>query len=168
MLYWVWNKLGVSYMAKDYCFQFPGTEEEFLRLLSNSPNKDCNSYYFDDYLVRIENGEYKFGVARGGHSGGYWYIPEASEKDGWLCFCGNIQYISPYSSDNGDKKGKSSVGEILAMILLFPLILIITGCLSIASLIKKWKGKAVTTEDKLTDLMVNHLHCKERFSQAGR
>lgn len=58
-------------MAKKYFFQFPGTEEDFLRSLSKYPNNHHNSYYIDDYIVRIENGEYKFGVARGGHSGGY-------------------------------------------------------------------------------------------------
>ena len=73
-------------MAKNYSFQFPGTEEDFVRLLSKYPNNHNNFYYFDDYIVRIENGEYKFGVARGGHSGGYWYLPEKSEKDGSVSY----------------------------------------------------------------------------------
>ncbi len=153
-------------MAKNYFFQFPGTEEDFLRLLSKCSNNHKNLYYFDDYIVRIENGEYKFGVARGGHSGGYWYLPEISEKDGLLCFNGRIQYISPYSPEKGIKKVMNTIEDILLFIILFPLILIIQCCFFIASLIKKWKGapKEVTIEDKLFDLMVNHLHCNEVFS----
>lgn len=152
-------------MAKNYSFQFPGTEEDFVRLLSKYPNNHNIFYYFDDYIVRIENGEYKFGVDRGGHSGGYWYLPEKSEKDGLLYFNGKIQYISPYSPEKGIKKVMNTIEEIILFIILFPLILIIKCYLFIASLIKKLKGapKEVTTEDKLFDMMVNHLHCNEIF-----
>lgn len=156
-------------MAKNYYFRFPGTEEDFLRLLCKYPNNHNSFYYFDDYIVRIENSEYKFGVSRGGHSGGYWYLPEISEKDGLLCFAGKIQYISPSSPEKGIKKVMNSIEEILLWIILLPLLLIIKCCFLIASLIKKWKGapKEVTTEDKLIDLMVNHLHCSEVF-RTGR
>lgn len=152
-------------MAKNYSFQFSGTEEDFLRLLSKYPNNHNNVYYFDDYIVRIENDEYKFGVSRGGHSGGYWYLPEKSEKNGLLCFNGGIRYISPYLPEKGIKKVMNTIEEIILFIILFPLKLIIKCCLFIASLIKKLKGapKEVTTEDKLLDMMVNHLHCKEVF-----
>lgn len=156
-------------MAKKYFFQFPGTEEDFLRSLSKYPNNHHNSYYIDDYIVRIENGEYKFGVARGGHSGGYWYLPEISTTDGLLCFSGKILYISPYYPEKGIKRVINTIGDHLLFIILLPLILIIKVCLLIALLFKKQKGapKEVTTEDKLFDLMVNHLHCNEVLGQTG-
>lgn len=152
-------------MAKNYSFQFPGTQEDFLSLLNKYTNNDNKFYFFDDYIVKIENGKYKFGVSRGGHSGGYWYLPEMSEKNGLLCFNGKIQYISLCCPEKGIKKVMNTIEEILLYIILFPLILIVKCCLLIASLIKKWKGapKEVTIEDKLFDLMVNHLHCNEVF-----
>lgn len=150
-------------MAKHYCFQFPGTKEDFLRLLGKYPIYNKNYYYLDDYIVEIENGAYKFGVARGGHSGGYWYLPEISEKDGSLCFNGKILYISPHDPEKGIKRTINTIEEILTVIILFPFLLITICCVLIASLIKKRKGepKELTTEEKLYDLMVNHLHCSE-------
>ncbi|MCI5682920.1 MAG: hypothetical protein MR284_04155 [Clostridiales bacterium] len=156
-------------MAKKYSFQFLGTKEDFLRSLSKYQNDHSNFYYLDEYIVSIENGECKFGVARGGHSGGYWYLPEITEKDGSLCFSGKIQYISPYSPEKGIKKVMNTIEKSFLFIILLPLILITRGCLLIVSLFKKQKGipKEATVEDKLFDLMVNHLHCN-MVSEADR
>lgn len=148
-------------MAKSYCFQFPGTKEELLNILREYQNNNNQFYYFDEYLVKTDNGKYQFGVERGGHSGGYWYIPEISERDGLLCFNGKIQYIGPSSSERGIKKVMNTIADVFLIIILLPLLLIKKCCLFLASPIKKQIGapKETTTEDKLIDLMVNHLHC---------
>lgn len=150
-------------MANNYCFRFPGTEEDFSKSLNKYPCNDSIYYYFDDYIVKIEDGKYRFGVARGGHSGGYWFLPETSEKDGTLCFEGQIQFVRSNTVEDGVRKPMNSVGEKLLLIVLYPFFLIIKCIALIASFIKKLKRnkKEITVEDKLFDLMVNHLHCNE-------
>lgn len=154
-------------MAKNYCFEFSGTREDFLNTLNEHPGYDNKFYYFDDYIVEIENGEYKFGVARGGHSGGYWYLPETSEKGGSLCFNGQIKHLSHHttekSTEKGIKKALHTIDEILFLVFLLPFLLIIKCYSLIDLLIRKLKKvpKEMTIEEKLFDLMVNHLHCNE-------
>lgn len=154
-------------MAKNYCFEFSGTKEDFLNTLSKYPGYDNKYYYFDDYIVEIESGEYKFGVARSGHSDGYWYLPETLEKGGSLCFTGQIKRLSHHttekSTERGIEKALNIIVEILFLVFLLPFLLIIKCYSLIDSLIRKLKKipKEMTTEERLFDLMVNHLNCNE-------
>jgi hypothetical protein len=52
-------------------------------------------YYFDDYIVKLVGDDIHFGVARGGHSGGYWFIPTITSFDNRIEFRGSIRYIGP-------------------------------------------------------------------------
>ncbi len=62
-------------MSKSYSFDFSGTKEMFLNQLNEYPNNNQKFFYFDDYIVELSENEVRFGVARGGHSGGYWFVP---------------------------------------------------------------------------------------------
>ncbi|MGN0517464.1 MAG: hypothetical protein ACI4II_01920 [Acutalibacteraceae bacterium] len=154
-------------MAKNYEFEFLGNREKFLNTLNIYQKHNENPYYFDDYIVNIENDVYKFGVARGGHSGGYWYIPEITEKDGRLFFNGKIKYIDHYTDVKGLKKVINTLYDICLTIFLFlisPLIYAIMLFYHIYKKIKKIPNEPSSKtklEDKLYDLMVNHLHCSK-------
>ena len=150
-------------MSKSYLFEYPGTKEMFLSPLIKYPNNDQKFFYFDDYIVELSENEIRFGVARGGHSGGYWFIPTITELDGKTTFCGTIQYIDPYTSDKGIKKIINKLEEILLFIFLFPIILIFTiysfFSWVIRKILKKPDPKQESKEDKLYNLMENHLNC---------
>ena len=75
-------------MSKSYSFVFLGTKEMFLNQLNKYPNNNQKFFYFDDYIVEISDNEVRFGVARGGHSGGYWFVPTITEHGGISEFCG--------------------------------------------------------------------------------
>lgn len=70
-------------MSKEYTFEFIGKKEEFFNILNSYPSNtsysDDKFYYFDDFIVKVTGDEIHFGVARGGHSGGYWYVPSITE-----------------------------------------------------------------------------------------
>lgn len=150
-------------MSKSYLFEYPGTKEMFLSQLIKYPNNDKKFFCFDDYIVELSENEIRFGVARGGHSGGYWFIPTITELDGKTTFCGTIQYIDPYTSDKGIKKIINKLEEILLFIFLFPVFLIfkIYSFFSwvIRKILKKPDPKQESEEDKLYNLMENHLNC---------
>lgn len=63
-------------MAKEYVFEFSGTKEDFLNHLKrfhhNVSYSGGSFYYFDDYIVKVIDEEIHFGVAKRGHSHGYW------------------------------------------------------------------------------------------------
>ena len=67
----------------------------FLNQLNKHLNNNQNYFYFDDYLVELSENEIHFGVERAGHSGGQWFIPTITERDGKITFNGTIQYIGP-------------------------------------------------------------------------
>ena len=152
-------------MPKEYVFEFQGTKEMFLDVLNQFSNNDDNYFYFDDYIVKLSGDKIHFGVERCGHSGGYWFIPTIAEFDNRIVFSGTVQYIDPYTNENQSsiKKTIDKSWEILLFILTLPLVLlyklytIIEFC--IRKVFKRTKPKVKTTEDKLYDLMEQHLNC---------
>ena len=107
-------------MSKSYSFDFLGTKEMFLNQLNKYPNNNQKFFYFDDYIVEISDNEVRFGVARGGHSGGYWFVPTITEHGGKTAFCGTIEYNDPYTSEKGVKKIVNKIEKILLWIILIP------------------------------------------------
>ena len=60
----------------------------------------------------ISDDEIRFGVAHGGHSDGYCFIPKITEFDNKITFCGTIHYIDPYTSEKGIKKIINKIDEV--------------------------------------------------------
>ena len=153
-------------MSKSYSFVFLGTKEMFLNQLNKYPNNNQKFFYFDDYIVEISDNEVCFGVARGGHSGGYWFVPTITELDGKTTFCGTIEHVDPYTNEKGIKKIVNKIEEVLLWIILIPIIVVDKGYLFFSWLIRKMfkrsKPKEVSLEDKLYNLMENHLGCKRK------
>ena len=150
-------------MSKSYSFAFSGTKEMFLNQLNKYRNNDQRFFYFDDYIVELSNGDIRFGVARGGHSGGYWFVPTITEIDGKTTFCGSIEYIDPYTNEKGIKKIVNKIEEVLLWIILIPIIIIVKVCLFfswvVRKIFKRTNPKEESLEDKLYNLMENHLNC---------
>lgn len=153
-------------MPKKYMFEFSGSKEMFLEQLNKYPNNDQKFFYFDDYIVKLSNDDIHFGVARGGHSGGYWFVPTITELNGKTTFSGTIEYISPYTNEKGIKKVVNKIEEILSYIILIPIIIIVKVCLFFTWLVRKifnrTKSKEESLEDKLYNLMENHLNCTRK------
>ncbi len=163
-------------MKKEYVFYFQGTKEDFLNKINpdfNSTNLRGNEfYYFDDYIVKIVGDTIHFGVERGGHSSGYWYIPTITAYDDRIEFCGTVEYIGPANDSSGNKKSTlrsffSKLGDYLLYIILAPLIIIVYVIVRIVFFFKWIINKALrqptekpkSTEERLFDLMENHLGC---------
>lgn len=153
-------------MSKSYSFDFLGTKEKFLNQLNKYPNNNQKFFYFDDYIVEISDNEVRFGVARGGHSGGYWFVPTITELDGKTTFCGTIEYVDPYTNEKGIKKIINKIEEVLLWIILMPIIVVVKVYLFflwlIRKIFKRSKPKEESLEDKLYNLMENHLGCKRK------
>ena len=151
-------------MSKSYSFEFWGTKEMFLNQFNKYNNNDQRFFYFDDYIVELSNGDIRFGIARGGHSGGYWFVPTITEIDGKTTFCGTIEYVSLHTNGKGIKKIVNKIEEVLLWIILFPVIIIVKVYLFFSwvarKLFKKTKPKEESLEDKLYNLMENQLNCK--------
>ena len=145
-------------MSKSYSFEFSGTKEMFLNQLNKYPNNNQKFFYFDDYIVVVSNGDIRFGVARGGHSGGYWFVPTITAIDGKTTFCGTIEYSDPYTSEKGIKKIVNKIEEILLWIILIPIIIIVKVYLFfswfVRKLFKKTKPKSIK-ENKHSYLLIN-------------
>lgn len=153
-------------MSKEYIFEFSGTKEEFLNILNRSPKYDYYSgyyFYFNDYIVKLIDNEIHFGVERGGHSGGYWFIPTITEFSDRIEFRGSIRYIGPGDNQDPIKKAIDSIGEFLLLILLLPIALIFKFYTLIEWVFRKIcnrpKPKAETTEERLFKLMVGYFGC---------
>ena len=155
-------------MSKEYIFEFTGTKEDFINTLNrfnhNTSYSNGTFYYFDDYIVKLVDDEIHFGVARGGHSGGYWFVPAITDLGEKMEFRGEIQYIGPNSENRSAfKKTINGIGEFLLLILILPIALVIRIYVFIEWLIRKIfnrpKSKEKTNEERLLDLMENHLGC---------
>ena len=154
-------------MSNKYTFEFSGTKEDFLNLLNASFNKPYSSfsgsfYYIDQYIIMLTDNEIHFGVERGGHSGGYWFIPQITELDDRTEFCGEIRYIGPENDRGRIGKVLDSVGGIILFLLLLPITMIIKLYTLINRVIRKICNRPqpiLTTEERLFDLMENYLSC---------
>ena len=143
-------------MSKNYKFEFLGTKEEFICAINSL--RRSRPFYYGEYMIKITENEIRFGIERGGHSGGYWYIPTITENEDKTELYGEICYIGP--EDNRSKGRK--IADALFYILLFPIIVVFVLYgfieMGIRKIFKLSKPK--TTEDKLFDLMQN-LGCKK-------
>ena len=155
-------------MSKEYIFEFPGTKEEFLNNLNRFTHNEAYSgdrfYYFGDYIVKLVGDEIHFGVARGGHSGGYWYIPTITSFDNRIEFRGSIRYIGPDDEEQSAfQKVIDRIEEFLLLILLLPIDVVIRGYVFLEWLVRKIlnrpKPKEKTNEERLFDLMENYFGC---------
>ena len=157
-------------MAKEYTFTYRGTKEDFFALLAvalNKPSVSLNGVYYVDggnYIIEMRENGICFGVERGGHSGGYWYVPTITEGDGCIHFKGEIKYIGPSGKPNSKLKDAMEwIGAVLLGLLFLPVFLLFSICNLFVWFWKKISGvktpKRKTTEQKLFDLMENHLHC---------
>lgn len=157
-------------MPKEYVFQFPGTKEDFINTVKRiSHNAVCSNgeyYHFDDYIVKFVGDEIHFGIARGNHSGGYWFVPTITDLDEKLEFRGEIQYAGSTDNRGSFKKTIDSVGDFLLLILILPIVLVIRGYMLVEWLVRKIfnrpKPKAKTNEERLFDLMENYFGCVEK------
>lgn len=155
-------------MSQEYVFEFSGTKEAFLNSLNrfshNFSYSNGTLYYFDDYIVKLVDEEIHFGVARGGHSGGYWFIPTITDLDDRIEFRGTIRYIGPSSENRGAfKKAIDGIGEFLLLVLILPIALVVRIYMFIEWLVRKIfnrpKPKEKTNEERLSDLMENYFGC---------
>lgn len=153
-------------MEKEYVFEFPGTKEDFMENLKSFRHyisfTDEEFYYFEDYIVKIVNGKLHFGVQRGGsHSGGYWFIPAVTEQDHRMEFRGTVQYIGPEDRRGKIRKVIDGIGYFFGFILFFPILLLVWCCSLVQWIVRKVRKmpKEKTTQDRLFDLMENHLGC---------
>lgn len=150
-------------MSKSYSFEFSGTKEMFLNQLNKYNNNNQRFFYIDDYLIELSDDDIRFGLARSGHSGGYWFVPIITELDGKTIFCGTIEYSSAYTSEKGIKKIFNKIDEVLLWIILIPILMV---CLFFSWIVRKvfkrTKPKKGSSEDtSLHNLMENYLNCKQ-------
>ncbi len=154
-------------MSKEYVFEFSGTKEDFLNRLNRFSHNDSNSsgtfYYFDDYIVELLDDKIHFGIARGGHSGGYWFVPTITDLGDRIEFRGTIRYIGPNDNRGLFKKAMDGIGEFLLLILILPIALIIRLYMFMEWLVRKIfkhpKPKEKTNKERLFDLMENYFGC---------
>jgi len=154
-------------MSKEYRFEFPGTKEDLLRRFNQFTHSVSYSsgtfYYLDDYIVERIDEEIRFGIARGGHSGGYWFVPTITDFGDRLEFRGRIRYIGPNENRSFFRKAIDHVGDFLLLILILPLVLMIRGYMLAEWLVRKIfnrpKPKEKANEERLFDLMENYFGC---------
>ena len=154
-------------MPKKYVFEFPGTKDEFLNSLKRFNHRSSYSsgtlYYLDDYIIKLMDDEIHFGVARGGHSGGYWFVPTITELEGSMEFHGEIRYIGSGEHDSAIRKAIDKIGNVLLFLLFLPIILLIRFYMFIEWLVRKIcncpNPKEKTDEARLFELMVDYLGC---------
>ena len=152
-------------MSEEYIFIFHGTKAMFLDTIKQFPNNDNTFFYFNDYIVELNDDKIRFGIERSGHSGGYWFTPTITEVDNQIEFSGTIHYVDSHTDEEqySIKKAISKFNNLLLAILLLPLALILKLFdiikLCIGKLLKQSKPTSMTIEDKLYDLMEKHLNC---------
>ncbi|MBR0446660.1 MAG: hypothetical protein IIX23_05120 [Oscillospiraceae bacterium] len=136
------------------------------RFSHNTSYSGDTFYYFDDYIVKLVGDEIHFGVARGGHSGGYWFIPTITDLGDRLEFRGEIQYIGPNHNSSTFQKTIDGIGEFVLFVFLLPIFLVIKIYTLMERLVRKIcnrpKPKEKTNEEKLYELMENYLGCIEK------
>ena len=160
-------------MEKEYVFVFPGTKDEFVDSLMRFHHRDTYSgaqyIYFADYIVKFVGEEIHFGVARGGHSGGYWFVPAVTERDGGIEFRGAIRYIGPEGKNKGRfKEAMENIEMALVFVLVLPILLLVwlylLGERLVRKIIKRPKPKEKSNEERLFELMEHYLGCSPQRS----
>ena len=112
--------------------------------------------------------EIRFGIERAGHSGGNWFISKFTEENDQIEFRGTIQYIGPKSDQGYLSKLKDKIITVLLFIIFFPVVLLTYLIIKLIDFVKWLSAKISkkekkmtpkTKEEKLYDLMINHLGC---------
>ena len=154
-------------MLRKYIFQFLGTKNEFLNRLNRFPHNTSDSgdtfYYLNDYIVKRIGDEIHFGIARGSHCGGYWFVPIIVELEDNIELHGKIQYIDMNNHRNSFKKFMDDIGDCLLFVVVLPIILVVRMYMFIEWIVRKIfnhpKPKEKTDKERLFDLMENYLEC---------
>ena len=154
-------------MPKKYIFEFSGTKEDLWNLLNQFNHSASDSrgtlYYLDDYIVELIGEEIRFGVARGSHSGGYWFVPTITDLGDRLEFRGKIRYVGPNENRGVFRKAIDRVGDFLLLIFILPIALVVRIYMFTEWLVRKISNrpnpKEKTNEERLFDLMENFLGC---------
>lgn len=150
-------------MSKKYCFSFPGAKELFAEKINHYLMNDKEAFRFQDYLIDISENNFCFGIARGGHSGGYWFVPQVTEQNGNLMISGRIEYSAYRYDETRTEKLLNKIDEFFLYVILSPLILIRKAYQLIKKLIYKIRHKPFsreeTEEDRLFYLIETILGC---------
>ena len=150
-------------MSQEYIFEYQGTKLMFLDSLKKYPNNNDTFFYFDNYIVKLIENEIHFGVERAGHSGGYWFIPQITEYENKIEFRGEIQFIGPVVNRSKIRKIRDDIFVYLICVLFLPItLLLLIGCWNYNKINNRKKTKIKTTEDRLFDLLENHLGCTRK------
>ena len=150
-------------MQKNYIFEFSGSKDELCNMITTKFPQQYLEYYVKDYIIKLEDDQICFGIERSGHSGGNWFIPTITEFDDRIELCGKIQYIGPQYKRNKLQKITDCIGYALMFVLLFPIITVLWfyRFIVLNKILKQPKPQ--TTEEKLFDLMENHLNCTRKI-----
>ena len=154
-------------MDKEYRFCYNGTKEMFINHCRyGSPDKRISNYpkgnfQNENYIISTTDNKVQFGIERAGHCGGYWFIPDILEFDDRIELVGIIQYFGPEDNRDSRTKRRDKIVVIVSTIILFPLICISKFIDFVGKISNKMtkEPKPKTKEDKLFDLMINHLGC---------
>jgi hypothetical protein len=112
---------------------------------------------------------FDLGVARGGHSGGYWYVATLTEADEQTFVSGQIVYRSYHSDGKLREETKWEkilgwIGVSLIVLIAAPAILIGLAVWGIMELIGKLRGRpseaTMTDGEKLTRFMTEAVGCR--------
>ena len=150
-------------MQKNYIFEFSGSKDELCNMITTKFPQQYLEYYVKDYIIKLEDDQICFGIERSGHSGGNWFVPTITEFDDRIELCGEIQYIGPQYKRSKIQKITDCIWYALLFVLLFPIITVLWfyRFIVLNKILKK--SKPQTTEEKLFDLMENHLNCKRKI-----
>ena len=149
-------------MQKNYVFEFSGRKDDFLSMITTKFPLAYSEYYVKDYIIKLDNNEIHFGIERAGHSAGIWFIPTITEFEDRIELCGEIRHIGLQSNRTKLQKVIDSISYALLFILLLPIVTIlwVYRFIVLRKILKQPKEQ--TTEEKLFDLMENHLNCTRK------
>ena len=107
-------------MSRKYVFEFVGTKKDFLNMLNSYPVYSMYNgekiYSIDDFFVKVRDDIIHFGVERGDHCGGYWFVPIIAEYDDKVEFYGSVKYIVSDAHRGKVEKIFDKIYEILLYI----------------------------------------------------
>ena len=150
-------------MSQEYVFEYSGTKQMFLDSLRKYSYTNDDFFYFNDYIIKIVGDEVHFGIERAGHSGGFWFIPQIIEYENKIEFRGEIQYIGPVDNRTKFEKIKEGILTVFFTVLFLPFVLIVVlASMIYDKIVNRKKAEIKTKEDKLFNLLENHLGCTRK------
>ncbi len=148
-------------MKKTYSYRFIGNAEDFANKVQAL--RSSKPVQLSQYILEVNQaGECRFGIQRGGHSGGYWYVPTVCQQNDGVIISGKIVYLEPRSNQSKFKKVMDGIGVGLLILLLLPIYIGIWIYRLVDWLAAKIRKKPkVTLENKLDYLMQQWLACEK-------